>query len=308
MPGFPTASGFPNHSGIHIPTLFGTSLLVEFYITTVLQEICSTEHEGQLKQMGDTLKIPVLPDITNANYVKGMKMEYQSATGSTIDLVIDKGIYWGLNFNALDVKQFNIPYVQKWAEHAARKQKIAIDGAVLGDIYGSASAYNRGVAAGAKSGSLDFGAVGNPFGLSKTNVLDKIVDFGTALDEQEAPDTGRYVVLPPWACGLIKKSDLKDASMTGDGQSTIRNGRLGMIDNFTIYRSNNLTVSTDGSDRVTNIIFGQKHAVTFASQMMITETIPNPDDIGQRMRSVQAYGYLVQKPEALGHFYAKQAA
>jgi hypothetical protein len=29
--------------------------------------------------------------------------------------------------------------------------------------------------------------------------------------------------------GTIKKSDLKDASLTGDGVSVLRNGRVGMI-------------------------------------------------------------------------------
>ncbi len=44
----------------------------------------------------------------------------------------------------------------------------------------------------------------------------------------------------PWVCGMIKKSELKDASLAGDGTSIVRNGRLGIIDRFTLYCSNNL--------------------------------------------------------------------
>ena len=43
---------------------------------------------------------------------------------------------------------------------------------------------------------------------------------------------------------LIKKSDLGDANKAGDSVSIKRNGIVGMVDRFTIYRTNNLKVST----------------------------------------------------------------
>jgi hypothetical protein len=39
---------------------------------------------------------------------------------------------------------------------------------------------------------------------------------------------------------------------------------------------------------------------------MNTENLPNPKDFGEIIRSLQAYGYKVVKPEALGHLYAKK--
>ena len=303
MTGYPTASGFPNHSRSYIPLLFATMLLVEFYKATVFGAIATTEYEGELQKFGDTLRIRTLPEIESQDYVKGQKLVYQTPEGGFIDLVIDKGKYWGMSINHLDKKQSDIAYVQKWAAHASVSQKVKIDYDVLSNVYAYAHAQNCGATAGADSGSFNMGTVGAPLALTKASVLDWIVDCGTVLDEQNVPDENRWLTLPSWACGLLKKSDLKDASITGDGQSVLRNGRIGMIDRFEIFRTNNLANVTDGTAKVTNSMFGHKSAIAFASQMIETETLKNPEDFGDLMRSLQAYGYKVLKPEALGHGY-----
>jgi hypothetical protein len=95
--------------------------------------------------------------------------------------------------------------------------------------------------------------------------------------------------------GMIKKSDLKDASITGDSMSVIRNGRLGMIDRFTIYMSHNLSVSSGKF----SLIAGHKMGFTFASQMTNMETIRSESTFGNIVRGLQVYGYKVVKPEAL---------
>jgi hypothetical protein len=94
---------------------------------------------------------------------------------------------------------------------------------------------------------------------------------------------------------MIKKSDLKDASITGDSMSVIRNGRLGMIDRFTVYMSHNLSVSSGKF----SLIAGHKMGMTFASQMTNMETIRSESTFGNIVRGLQVYGYKVVKPEAL---------
>jgi len=126
-------------------------------------------------------------------------------------------------------------------------------------------------------------------------VLDYIVDLGTVLDEANAPEGDRFLVIPAKMAGMIKKSDLKDASLTGDSVSVLRNGRLGMIDRFTLYMSHNLSV-TSGKF---SIIAGHKMGFTFASQMTEMESLRAESTCGNVIRGLQVYGYKVVKPEAL---------
>ena len=122
-----------------------------------------------------------------------------------------------------------------WSKDASERMKIKIDQRVLTDLLPDVSANNKGTTAGAISGNIDLGVAGTPEALTKSNVIDKIVDMGTVLDEANCPEGDRFLVIPAKMAGLIKKSDLKDASITGDNQSPLRNGRLGMIDRFTVY-------------------------------------------------------------------------
>lgn len=302
---FPVAGGYPQNSGVYIPEVWAGKLLVKLYDSTVLGDISNTDYEGEIKSQGDTVHIRVVPTITVNDYVKGQKLTYETPESNLVDLLIDKGKSWSFRDDDVDRKQSDIAYLESWTADAAEQMKIAIDTEVLGDIFADAHASNRGITAGAESASYNLGTTGAPVAVDKTNVVDYIADMGTVLDEQNVPSEGRFLVAPPWLCNLIKKSDLKDASLSGDGTSMLRNGRIGMVDRFTIYMSNLLTKTVDGGKTVTNMVFGHKMALTFATQLTESEgPLRHPDYFGNFYRGLNVYGYKVIKPEALGHFYA----
>jgi hypothetical protein len=189
-----------------------------------------------------------------------------------------------------------------WSKDASEQMKIKIDQRVLTDMLPDIAALNKGTAAGAVSGAFNLGTTASPLTVTKdgaggtASVVDLIVDLGTVLDEANCPEAGRFLVIPARMAGLIKKSELKDASLVGDGTSMIRNGRLGMVDRFTLYVSHNLKVDTGGKY---NIVAGTKMGLTFASQMTEMETIRSESTFGNVIRGLQVYGYKVVKPEAL---------
>lgn len=302
---YPTVAGVPSHSGSYIPEIWSAKLLVKFYKNTVFGAIANTSYEGEIKSYGDTVHINETPDITISDYVKGQKLSHQQPESAPIDLLIDKGKYWSFIEERVDKKQSMYDRVEDWTRDASSQLKIRIDSDILGDVYADAHAANKGATAGAISGSFDLGASGAPESVTVDNIVTYIVNMGTVLDEQSVPEEGRFIVFPPWACGLIKQSDLKDASLSGDSTSPLRNGRVGMVDRFMIHNSNQLAITQD-SGAVTNVIFGHKTGITFASQLTENEgPMKHPDYFGDYYRGLQVYGYKVIKPEALGHFYCK---
>jgi hypothetical protein len=196
----------------------------------------------------------------------------------------------------VDKVQSDIALMDTWSKDASERMKIKIDQRVLTDMLPDVAAINKGANAGRISANINLGTTGSPVAVSKTNVLDYIVDIGTVLDEANAPEGNRFLIIPAKMAGMIKKSDLKDASLTGDSVSVLRNGRLGMIDRFTVYMSHNLKVDTGGKF---NIVAGHKMGFTFASQMTEMETIRSESTFGNIIRGLQVYGYKVVKPEAL---------
>jgi len=292
---FPVAAGRPNYSGNFIPEIWSGKLIENFYDATVLAAISNTNYEGEIRKMGDTVNIRTTPEITIKTYVKGQTLSVENPDKPKIQLVIDKGEYFACIEDDVDKVQADVNMMDTWSKDASERMKIKIDQRVLTDILPSISSLNKGATAGRISGNIDLGTSGSAIAITKTNVLEYIVDMGTVLDEANAPESDRFLIIPAKMAGYIKKSDLKDASITGDSVSVLRNGRLGMIDRFTVYVSHNLSV-TSGKF---SIISGHKMGFTFASQMTEMESLRAESTFGNVIRGLQVYGYQVVKPEAL---------
>jgi hypothetical protein len=298
---FPVSPGRPNYSGNFIPEIWSGKLIENFYDATVLAAISNTDYEGEIRQFGDTVNIRTTPEITIRSYVKGQTLTVENPDKPKIQLVIDKGEYFACVEDDVDKVQSDINLMDTWSKDASERMKIKIDQRVLTDMLTDIASTNKGATAGEQSASFNLGTTGSPLTVTKdgasstTSVIDLLVDMGTVLDEANCPEQDRFVVIPAKMAGLIKKSELKDASLTGDGMSIVRNGRLGMIDRFTIYVSHNLYVSSGKY----NIIAGHKMGFTFASQMTNMETIRSESTFGNIIRGLQVYGYKVVKGEAL---------
>ena len=191
--------------------------------------------------------------------------------------------------------------MQIFTAAAAEDLKVAVDADILSAMLGDAAAANKGTTAGAISGNLDLGVTTTPEALTEANVIEFILRMGQALDEQNAPETGRWLVIPSAMTALLKDSDLKQAYLTGDSSSTLRNGKVGVVDRFTIYNSNNLPNGVAGGLAAGEyaIYAGIPSACAFAGQIVKNETLPNPDSFGELMRGLQVYGYKTVKPEGL---------
>ncbi len=284
------------------PEIWSGKLLVKFYDSTVLAAISNTDYEGEIKAQGDKVIIRTRATITVNKYKKGMKLNYEHPESEATDLVIDQAEYFAFELKDVDKYQSDLNLMNEWTDDASEQMKIQVDRNVLSVVYSQVVAENAGATAGRISKDINLGTSAAPLEVDKTNILDVIVDMGTVLDEQNVPENGRYIILPARICGMIKKSDLKDASLAGDGTSIMRNGRLGMIDRFTIYSSNLLHVDAGKYD----VIFGHKAALTFASQITEIENLKNPDDFGTFTRGLQVYGFKVIKGEAMGHAVLKK--
>ena len=293
---FAVSSGRPDYTGNFIPEIWSGKLIENFYDATVLSAISNTDYEGEIRNMGDTVNIRTTPEITIKTYVKGQTLSVENPDKAKLQLVIDKGEYFACVEDDVDQVQSDIALMDQWSKDASERMKIKIDERVLTDLLPDVDANNKGATAGRISGDINLGVAGTPVAVTSSNVIDTIINMGTVLDEANAPEQDRFLVIPAKMAGYIKQSDLKDASITGDGSSPLRNGRLGMIDRFTLYVSHNLKKTSGGEF---SVIGGHKMGFTFASQMTNMETIRSETTFGNIIRGLQVYGYKVVKPEAL---------
>lgn len=307
------AAGHPQYSGVFIPEIWSGQLNEKFYTATVFNEIANNKYEGEIKDEGDKVIIRTIPDITIKKYVKGQVLEIENPESAPLELLIDTAWYYNAACDDIDAYQSDIGLMEMWSKDATEKMRNKQDLDVLTNIAVEVDDDNAGIAAGKQSESYNLGATGgNEVVVTANDVLDLLVDLGSVLDEADIPSENRWCVAPAWFTGMIKKSDLQNASITGDGKSILRNGRIGMIDRFTIYMSNNLpkvvdaTANGGNGANCWNIMAGHISALTYASQITKVQRITSERTFASLIRGLVVYGYKVVVPEAMSLLYARK--
>jgi len=277
MPAFPTAGA--NSAANFIPEIFSKKLQAKFYASSVLPMISNTDYEGEITGQGNKVNIRTVPNVTVSNYTG--TVNYADVTTQVIELMIDKAKSYAFKVDDILKVQADINFQNEASKDAAEQMRIAVETDVLGNITTGATTV------------LDKASV------SASNILDHILEAGRKLDELNIPESDRFVVLSPLYIEMLKKTDLKLAYLTGDGVSPIRNGKVGMIDRFTVYQSNLLATGAGADAGKTLALAGHPKATCFASQFVKTETVRLTDTFGDGVRGLKVYGYKVVVPDAL---------
>jgi hypothetical protein len=299
----------PAYSGTFIPTLWSSKLIAKFYAATVFGEIANTDYEGEISGQGDKVVINTIPSITIRDYVVGQNLTYEVPAGATVELLIDKGKYFGFRVSDVLEHQSKPNLMSMFSDDAAQQMKVTIDREVLKGVFNQGAAQNMGATAGRISAGYNLGTDTAPVALTGANILATITNMASVLDEQNVPESDRFLVISPAIRTVLMQSNLANAMFIGDSTSMQRNGKIGTIDRFTVYVSNQLPRGAAGQDWSGNasagtakreaMMAGHKTAITFASQITKVEDLVDQNDFGKLVRGLNVYGYKVIKPESL---------
>jgi len=306
IPEVPRVSGYPDYGPngtINFnPEVYSGKLVEKFYKTTVFGEIATTDYEGDIVGLGANVVIRTVPTVTVSNYVIGAGLTPQYPASNSVNLSISQAKSFNVGLNTVDTRQSDLDLADVFANDGSIQLKVAADADMLSVIYADVAAANAGADAGADSANINLGTTGAPLVLvatgatgSQQTVIEWICNLGQVLDEQNVSDEGRWLVLPPWIVNLIKQSDLRVASLAGDGVSILRNGKVGVVDRFTIYQTRNVYKS--GSNFYP--VAGHPAGLAFAAQITEAQMIDNPGDFGYLIRGLMVYGYSVIGPQYL---------
>src|SRR5258707_5553813 len=229
-PLYPTAAAGGTTNNLQatgfIPEIWSTKLVEKFYASTVLAAISNTDYEGEIKNHGDRVKIRTKASITIRNYSADGLLNLDRPRGSNFELFIGNGKYFSTILDDVMEIQSDLNILSMWSDDAAQQLKIAVDSDVLDGIVNQCSTTNRGVTAGRITGTINLGVKGaalsvvgrNP-GANDVELLDVLMRLGQALDEQNVPEEGRWVVMPSWAGRMVKQSELRQAYLSADSVS-----------------------------------------------------------------------------------------
>jgi len=263
-----------------IPEIFSKLLQAKFYKQSVLPAISNNDYTGEITGQGDKVTIRTVPAVTIGDYAGSITT--QELTTSKVELLIDKAKYYSFEVQDILKAQSNIDLLEAASGDASEGMRVAVETDVL-----------TGVVTGATT-------IGSQTTITAANVLTTILGMSTSLDNLNIPEEGRFIVVSPEFVSLLKQSELRQAYLTGDDTSPIRNGKVGMVDRFTVYQSNMLYTPGSGADSgYTHIVAGHPKAISFASQFTNAETIRMESKFGDAVRGLNVFGSKVVVPDAL---------
>lgn len=265
-----------------IPQVWSKLLQAKFYKTSVLPAISNTEYQGEISAKGDTVVIRTTPTVTVADYDEGSALSYQELTTGKVELLVNQAKSYAFRVSDVLNAQSDIDLLEQASKDAAEQMRIAVETQVLASLITGAT------------------TIGSQTTITAANVLTTILGMAKDLDELNVPEEGRFIVLSPEFVSLLKQSELRQAYLTGDDTSPLRNGKVGMVDRFTVYQSNMLHTAASGADSgYTHVLAGHPKAVAFASQFTNTETVRLESSFGDGVRGLQVYGSKIVVPDAL---------
>lgn len=292
------------------PTVWAKSLLVNLNRAHVFADNMNRDYEGDIKSLGDTVKISAIGRITAKNYTRNAGAGNTAASptiagidrpeilqASSMFLTVDQAKYF--NFEIDDVDKWQ--QTPKIMNDAMREAAYSITDAI--DLF-CGSALQTGVAGTGDGNGNRLAAMSIGTGAGDDDAVETLIDLGVKLQEADVPDAWpKWAVVPPWFMGMLVKDPRFTNYGTGPNRETLANGKVGRIYNMEIAVSNNLSGSTSGTLAVAGgvytVLAGTKQASTYADQIDKVEAFRPPDGFNDAMKGLHLYGAKVTRPFAL---------
>jgi hypothetical protein len=263
-----------------IPEVFSKLLQAKFYSKSILPEISNTDYEGEISGQGDKVVIRTVPAVTINDYAGTITT--QELTTAKVEMLVDKAKYYSFKVDDVLAAQADINMLEAASTDASEGMRIAVETDVLSSAVTGAT------------------TIGAQTTITSSNILENILVLSKTLDELNIPEEGRFIVLSPEFISMLKQSELRQAYLTGDATSPLRNGLVGMVDRFKVFQSNMVYTAASGADSgYTHVLAGHPKALSFASQFTNTETVRMESTFGDQVRGLKVYGSKVVTPDAL---------
>lgn len=271
-----------------VPDLWTAKILVALRKKAVAGSLVNREYEGEIKRMGDSVKITSINDVTIGSYTAHNDITWEDIDDATRSLVIDQAKYFAFELDDVERAQ---------AVNGGAVMNQAIDNATY-QLRDTADAFLFAAMNTATQGTAnDLGTVA--IHTIAKNLYDSFVDLAVTLDVDNVPEEGRFAVVSPALHGRLLKLD--EFVTPGDqaGPSARTNGYIGSVAGLDLYKSNNLPAVTDVAATGGLAIAGHSMATTFAEQIVSVEGVRRENRFADGVKGLHVYGAKVTRPTAL---------
>jgi hypothetical protein len=258
--------------------------------------IVNSDYEGEISGPGNVVHITQFGDPVITTYTPNSTLTYQALNDAGLDLNIDQAYSFSFSVDDVDRRQAAGDMQSYLEERASYKLADTADQYIAGLYTGVASSNQVGTS----------GAPVTPALYSNSTPADfyqkVLLPLKVQLSQANIPMQGRYVVVPPWAEGLLEQTQafIAITDMQGQASEVFQTGMIGRAAGFDIYVSNN-AVNYSGSNWI--IQAGHPMALTYAEQIVQTEALRLQTTFADGVRGLHVFGAKLVRPDAIAVAY-----
>ena len=289
---FSSAGGYASlPNGNWAPAIYSQKVLKFFRTASVVEDITNTDYAGEIENFGDTVKIIKEPTITVSSYTRGSVLSPQDLQDDQLTLVVDQGNAFAFKVDDIEERQSHVNWESLATSSGAYALKNEFDTNVVAAMVSGA-----GTTVGSDGSGQDVG-----FGSGEVDPVNILANHARRLNSNDVPEENRWFLAPPqfWEQAGQTSSKLMDSSVTGDGASPLRNGKIhaGKIQGFSCYMTNNFAASS--TSNYYKVLSGHMSAVATASHIAKTEVVRDPDSFADIVRGLHVFGRKVIRSKGL---------
>ena len=270
-----------------IPEVCSAEFQESLETNLVFAEDCNRDYEGEVKKVGDAVRILGLGDAKTARWTDGklhrVDVDYEIEDTSML-MPINQISYWRFGIDDLDKRQAQggrslySRWLAKENKKVAKDMDTHISGIHVGDL--GVEVYQPKISGSVVSVSAD----GSNGTMPILTLMDEITEALMVNDVD--PDAYRSLTAPWWFIMMLKKAYVE---LDTDNSAMLKNGKVGMFGNTVLKASNNCYHATENNHDVYHLQFKTKEAITFANPFTHSHAYTPEDYFEDKVKGYSLY-------------------
>jgi len=262
-----------------IKTVWEANLAQALMKAHVFASVANRNYQGQLKALGDKVKIVQIGDVNISSYSVASNLTRQVMNDAATELVADQAYYFNFDVNDVEAVQEKPEVLRATTDNAA---------------YGfrdTADAYFAGLYAAA--GLTSYATGTTPWDVTSLNVEDVLLDIKEKM--ARVPLNGRFIICPEW---FHSKLILAGLTNKQDNNAIFTNGIVDKIQGFDILLSENVSASNTSTWDQTRILAGVRgQSLSFADAILKVEAYRPEDRFEDAVKGLYVFGGKILRPD-----------
>ena len=262
------------------PKIWAKQINRELERAMVFAEDCNRQYEGDVKQMGDTVKVLGVGKPTITKQVGGsiVLQDPEAVEDTSVDMVINRVAYFNYLVDDID-----------------RRQAVGglMDALSAESSEGTANAMDEDIAA--LAGTADAPKLfKSTTAITVDNIL-KQIDLGVQklMENDVKPETKIVITVPPWFKTILRQAYVQ---LDTNNSAMLKNGRVGQYDNVIVKMSNNCHRNSDNGH---DIMLRTQRAVAFANPLTHVEPYRPEKRFADAVKGFVLYGTKIVRPKEM---------